>query len=444
MSARGRNLLFAHAIFDALQIDNEKIPNRADYKRAFTAEAVRKIHEAVNELWPPDTKLENVLGKSSDSVSGFYIGDYEAEYIERSIVRHCLYADKIILADPFMHPYVVAPKFNPIVEPNQHRSQTLKNVNRFFRFLPWIEAGLVEFTRTPDDLNRELAWSTLQHAEKLKADPEIRKSLDETAEQLMNLHEDKRAKQFFYSAPDAHLRRIFRDKLSDGAPISEDQFIEYVNSQRDADPDFLEPLDGSGGQLQIMTSGGTVEMARITAEMSGSYLFTDLAVRWEILKKERETLAPVSKIWSPFAKAMQEVDLSFLNNLNLSVALRLRSEGRLEGVRRVLREAWESDRSSDEFDEANAIHLAENLRDSVRESEAEWADIKSDLAKFGAAELAAGAMAAGPLITSGHAQWLAGASLATIAGNAVAAYFKRQGFVKRFPASFFMDLTYKE
>ena len=158
LSARGRNILFAESIFEALQLDNEKVPDLAKYKRAFTSEAVRTIHEAVLDLWPPDTNLERVLKKDSSPVSGFYIGDYETEYLERSIVRHCLYADKIILADPFVHPYVMAPKFNPLFEPAQYRAQTLKNVNRFFRFLPWIDAGLVVFTRTPDDLDRELKW----------------------------------------------------------------------------------------------------------------------------------------------------------------------------------------------------------------------------------------------------------------------------------------------
>lgn len=61
LSARGRNLLFAEAVLDALQLDNEKRPSLAEFKKAFTPDAVRKIHEAIYELWPPSTDLKHVL-----------------------------------------------------------------------------------------------------------------------------------------------------------------------------------------------------------------------------------------------------------------------------------------------------------------------------------------------------------------------------------------------
>lgn len=445
LSARGRNIMFAAAIFDALKLDTEKTPNLSDFKRAFTADAVRKIHEAIFELWPPDTNLEGVLSKNSSKVAGLFIGDYESEYLERSVIRHCLYSDRIILVDPFPHPYVIKPEFNPLNIPEQYRAQTLKNVNRFLRLLPWIEAGLIEFIRTPDDLDRELKWHTLKRAQETSKDPEIEVALKASADDLKARHMDHQSKQMLLlGSPDKYLRDIFRQKLADTAPISEDEFIAYIQKQRDIDPDFLEPLDDAGGQFHILSTGGTIEIARATAEMAGAYLFTDLKVRWEMLQKDRETLAVESKEWSPFAKAIQEADLSFLDNVSLPVAMSLRTDGRLEGVRSVLRKAWNSDLSGDEYDEKNAIRLAENLNDAIGEAKAEWVDIQAELAKFGAAEIAAGFLAAGPLIANGHASWVAGAALAATAGHSLARQLKKRGFERRYPASFFMDLTKDE
>lgn len=442
MSARGRNILFAEAIFDALQLDNEQSPNLAKFKKAFTPTAVRRIHEAIFELWPPNTDLRSVLRKSASSVAGLFIGDYESVYLERSVVRHCLYSDRILLVDPFLHPYGVSPEFNPLENPAQHRLQTLKNVNRFLRFLPWIDAGLIEFIRTPDDLDMKLKRAALEQAHKAVNDPTIKNALQETVDDLSARHRDQQTFQdLVLGAPDSQLRRIFREELADTAPVSEDDFIAYIQQQRDKDPDFLEPIDKSKSQLRFFTSGGTVEIAKATAEMADAYLFTDLKVRWEVLKKDREALAIESKEWSPFAKAVQEADLSFLDNVDLSVALDLRTEGRLEGVRGVLRKAWQANLSSDSYDEANTKRFASNLVEAIEDATAEWEAIKADLVKFGSAELAGGLLAAGPLIAQGHAVWVAGAALAAATGHSLTTRAKKRGFEKRYPASFFIDLA---
>lgn len=45
---------------------------------------------------------------------------------------------------------------SPILNPEQYRVQTLRNVNLWFTLAPWIEAGLVEVIRTPADFNPKL------------------------------------------------------------------------------------------------------------------------------------------------------------------------------------------------------------------------------------------------------------------------------------------------
>jgi hypothetical protein len=442
ISARGRNILFAEAIFDALQLDTDKNIDLSKIKRAVTSNAVRKIHEAVFEIWPPSTDLEFVYSRTSASVAGFYIGDYETDYLEQAVVRHSLYADKILLADPFLHPYVIAPEFNPIQEPEQHRAQTLKNVNRFIRMLPWIDAGLVEFIRTPSDLSRKLAFESSRRASNEIRDSAFDDAMDQTMETLKSRHKGTRSRlDMFFSYPDSHLRRFYRNKFPNNDETEEDKFIQYVQSERDANPDFLETIDKlPSGQLHIMTTGGTIDVAKLTAELAGAYLFTDLKVRWHMLKSDREGLAPTSQVWSPFAKAMQDAKFSFLNAVDLNTALRLRKEERLKGVRSVLRKAWKSELTEDEFDEKNALLIAQNLGDEIQSAQAEWEDIKADIAKFAGLETAGGLLAAGPLIATGHAEWIAGASLAGAAALSGFSQIKRTGFEKRFPASFFMNL----
>jgi len=159
LSIRGRNINFVNRLGDILQLDTiAKASSLKDYKNAFTADAVKKIHEAVMKFWPPDIDIVTTLGRTSTDVSGLYIGDYGPEYILKGIVRHSIYANKILVIDPFVYPKSVRDEFNPIIEPEQYRSQTLKNTNFWFALLPWIEAGIVEVIRTPADFDHRLNW----------------------------------------------------------------------------------------------------------------------------------------------------------------------------------------------------------------------------------------------------------------------------------------------
>lgn len=147
LSVRGRNLYFAARISEALQLDAlGKTRSLKDYKAAFTADAVRRIHEAVMEVWPPHIDIFEVLKRPSADVSGLYIGDYDSEYLKRAIVRHSIYANRILLIDPFVYPASVRDEYNPILNPAQYRAQTLKNVNLWIDLLPWIRAGVVALT----------------------------------------------------------------------------------------------------------------------------------------------------------------------------------------------------------------------------------------------------------------------------------------------------------
>jgi hypothetical protein len=263
-----------------------------------------------------------------------------------------------------------------------------------------------------------------------------------TVAQLRERHgKDQATRLLLLTAPDEQIREKLRAFDESLTTEQEEKFLAYVRQQRERDPDFLEPMGPSNPvQYHLMSAGGFLQSAQFAAEHTGSYLFTDLLARWEVLKRSKETLTKESKVWTPFAKSLQEARFSFLNDLNLGVALRLRQEGRLSGVRGVLREAWNADLTDDEFDEQNAVHLSENLKEKVREAEAEWLDIKAELAKYAGAELAAGLLAGGPLVASGHAWWLAGGAIVAGAAHSAISLYKSKGFKKRFPASFFIDL----
>jgi hypothetical protein len=444
MSIRGRNLLFANAISDALGLDpTAEELSLSNYKMAFTPSAVRRIYESITEIWPRDTNIQSLLERTQTDVSGLYIGDYHPSYVSRALVRHSVYANKILLVDPFPHPYILSNEYNPLLNPEQHRTQTLKNVNFYMSILPWIDAGLVEFIRTPADFDRHLNFESMLRAKTLVANPQLQPALAATVDDLKNRHYKTEALHaMLLSAPDSYIRGIFKELSLGDKKYTEDDFLEYIHSIRDNDPDFLEPL-GTGpksAQLHMVSSGGNYEMASVAARMSGSYLFTDLQAKWAMIEHDRANNNAENVVWSPFAKALQNTKLHYLNNLSLDHALKLRSEGRLEGLRAFLTRVWEKARGNEPFNEQGAIHLATDLTEAVNDAEGEWNEIKKDVVKIVGSSASAGFISAGPVIASGHALWLAAASAVGAASVAIWSRFQRKAYLNKHPAAFFMDL----
>ncbi len=443
LSIRGRNLHFINRIGEILQLDAHTVQSLSDYKKGFTEKAVREIHEAIFEVWAPNSDITNILHSTSDDVSGLYIGDYDIEYISRGIVRHSIYANKILVVDPFIYPSSVRDEYNPIIEPAQYRTQTLKNVNFWLTLLPWIESGLIEVIRTPADFDHRLNWESMQRQKrKLEETAELKEASERSVEEMKERHMEKQTQtHLLLSAPDSYIEGLIKKLGLEQDGYTAKDFLKYVNKQRERDPNFLEPVGpGSDGQLHVMSTGASYDIAQLTASITKSYLVTDIYYKWREIEIDRSKNNAENRVWSPFAKAFQESPLKFLNNLKLEHALQLRTEGRLESLRSFLLKVWKQARTEEPFDETNARLFAEELRDEVSLAKEEWDKIDQDLIKIVGGEAGAGLLAAGPLIAAGHGLFVGAAAAAVGAATLAASYKRRKHFPDRFPAAFFMNI----
>src|ERR1700722_1247698 len=91
-------------------------------------------------------------------------------------------------------------------------------------------------------------------------------------------------------------------------------------------------------------------------------------------------------------------------------------------------------------DSANALLLAEELGEQIRNAEQEWKKIDKDLLKIIGGAAVTGILAAGPLIAGGYANFLAAAVAVAGAGSLLDSTLKRRSFPDRFPAAFFMKV----
>ena len=445
LSVRGRNLQFGLRLADALQLNSlDRTAGAKEYKEAFTPSAVRKIYEAVLDVWPTDTDIVSCLTGIDAEVSGLFVGLYRPEGIQRALVRHSIYANKILLADPFLYPAYMRDEYNPIENPEQYRVHTLKCTNLYFSILPWIQAGIVELIRTPEDFDIKLKLDAYKkQREKFEKNPELAKALDETVAGLTSQYgEEMTHEAMLLAMPDSGLRQQFRQIWPEGAAITEDEFIKHIHRERLNNPNFLAPLDETGGQMHIETSGAAYEIAKITANITGSYLVTDLKSRWKEIELDREKHGAQNGTWAPFAKAIQDSRLRYLDNVQLEHALTLRREGRLEGLRSFLHRVWRQACQEGPFAEQNAEILALELEDEVRKAENEWKAIGQDLIKISGTGAASGLMAAGPLIAAGYGGFVAAAAFIGAGTAIIHSGRKLRTFQERFPAGFFMGLDH--
>src|SRR5579859_352462 len=246
-------------------------------------------------------------------------------------------------------------------------------------------------------------------------------------------------------APDSYLREKFEELELGKNGLSVDEFLNSIHQEREQDPDFLEPMGPkSKSQMLVMTTGASYPSATMTANITGSYLFTDIYAKWREIELDRESHSAENKVWAPFAKALQNTTLKYLNNLRLEHAFTLRKEGRLESLRGSLEKVWKEARTENQFDSANAVLLAEELAGRIRDAQQEWEKIDKDLLNIVGKTAVGGLLAAGPLIAAGHANFLAAAVVVAGVSPLVNSTRNRRSFPDRFPAAFFMKIRDSE
>lgn len=437
LSLRGRNIAFLAELLDALQIDSFA-PNTsyAEYKKAFTPNAVRRIYESVPILWPSHADYARCMEREKKDSSALYTGSYEPQDVFAALSRHSLYTERIFLTDPFIDPRRVSAKYNPLNHPEQYRAEAIKWSHMWLSLYPWIQAGIVSFIRPPADFIPGM-WQTIYERQHRRFEqPELRQLADaqvEKAVDSISAFDRGTMENFFLRHTDEYFRETYAD-IPEPKP-SLDEFLQYIQKRRDDHPYFVESLENQDGEILIQQTGACYELAKIICAQTNSHVITNLDTRWKEIELDRPNLTGEIALWSPFAKALQNSELQILNSSSLEAALKLRNENRLEGMRLFFRRVWNACKDPNEFLDPNALNLTVELDERVAEAKSEWKKIDQDLFKwFGAAGTA--------LVAGAFANFLPAALAAGVGGTfgMIDAQIKRSAFRERYPAAFFLDL----
>ena len=77
--------------------------NTIEIKKSISRDHIKEVFKLMAWLWPPDTKVLELLPKPEDKLRSLYLGWMRPESVLQSVVRHSLYCDEILVKNPFVN-----------------------------------------------------------------------------------------------------------------------------------------------------------------------------------------------------------------------------------------------------------------------------------------------------------------------------------------------------
>jgi SEC-C motif len=403
-----------------------------EVKSSISGAQIREFYEFIAALWPPSTNLLQLLPSSDSNLRALYLGEYEPELMVENVFRFCLYTDQVVLINPFENPNIMAEEFNPIVHPEEWKTETLRTIFHLMMMAPWIAKGFVTFIPNPGDFDPVLRKRTWDLAEKrLKDQPHTQKDVDAS---FMK----QRMKRMLLSCPRDYVERTAREMDPSMSDDEIQRLADSIEEERAQDP-FLtgETMDKMPAQMMAMRTGANLEMGMYICQATGAFPYTNMRFRWNEILGAKQQFDPTAEIWSPLTNAFQHLQFKFLDKVGPKFAYSMREDGRLEGFRSYLRKIWKAvDGQPDPSKARNlAIDFRDELTQSYNEAKAEWSKIDLDLLKW-ATPTVAGGLTLGLLSLGLPA---AGFVVAGV-GELLQAHMKRANFRRSVPMSVFIDL----
>lgn len=440
-SLHDRNLQIVDAVYEAFGPLDDDILH---LKTRITADRVRAFYRIIDALSPKDLDPYPLLSEPTQGLRALYTGDARPELLAQNVFRFTLYADQILMVEPFMNPSIMREKYNPLKHPDQYRSDTLRLAFLTLALEPWIRLGLAQFVPDPTDYDLKLKALFLDLARKRfegEGKP-LEEDFAKDVARTVPLFKRDFVRSIEVLPRESLKRKLIREGY---AAESVPGMIDYMKAQLKADPLAIEDLDLEKGELMMLRSAGNLEATLYITETTGAFPYTDLSVRWRELLSATKDANEVTQLWTPLTKAFSELPFQFLNAVDRDFAFRMREENRLLQLRTFLRRVWNSVKESPDASTmgGKARTFSEELQSEYESAKADWKAIESEYHNTRIKDAwVAGLAAVGGALTPGHI----GVGL-SIMGFGISAYLRKKSLNEKIdkfrhtvPMSVFIDL----
>lgn len=341
LSIRERNLFFYEIVTGILGLDRHGPFDWDDARKNLTDEKVAEIHQAVAALWPPDTDLMSLLPRPDSNVlRALYTGLIDPRVTYKNIACFSFYVDEIWIQNPFANGNNMRKEYSPIENPEQYRSDTIKNLMFFFLIMPLVEIGVVNLFPDPWDFSYALRMEVMREAEKRRDSVK----LDERSfKEVKKLYSDD-FKRNIYSLPDDKLRSFLKQASPEMPDEELSKLTDYAKRMNAQDP--LADLNPSKsiekwGQMMLSRITPNLEMSLFLAQAMGATIITDHPYRWaEICSSIPYYFDITQNPWEPFEISLKDFPIKFPMVMDQRVHIEEIYKSEYHSMKEALKRLW--------------------------------------------------------------------------------------------------------
>ncbi|MEQ9217896.1 MAG: hypothetical protein RLO17_07640 [Cyclobacteriaceae bacterium] len=439
MSSLELNIKFYDALNDIFKINKHR--TWAELSKEITIENISETYKVYADIFHSKLNRYSLLPKNkpTEKLTSIFHGTLDGQTIINNVARYSLYCDEIIVFHPLQNPNITHPKYNPITTPEQWKLEFVNALYFYIVLQKWVRAGLVHLIENPFYFDKESREELLKQAEtrvsaleKVFQDPE-----------LMAEHEEMMFEKFKRSLLGMPLDVI--KKTIEGAypRYSKEQIHNLALELKQYEktlPLYVDFGDSSPGNLMVNRAGGNVEMVDAICKLTGAHSYTTQ----KFVKRQLE-LRGTNPFWTKFSSLYSGIDLTYLDSVDTSFALKMREEERISGLRNSLRSLSSFLETSelDKVSEDKILDFNDSIKQEVKRSEEEWMKIINDAKKANATAVF-GSSVIGAIIDPTK---ILVPAIGIPSSAAIVEIFKRKGlksYRAKDPYSVFVDLKNKK
>lgn len=340
-----------------------------------------------------------------------YIGSPSATSFLNNLVRHSLYADQILITDPFQSIVMLDHPRSVRDEPAIWMDVVVNKAIALCAIADWITSDIVRLMPNPYYYHREVLFKSAVEWENrgIKVAPEYTDDVEE--EFLVEL---------LLSEEESHWDALLDSLEALGRPMTDPERAHIKLTAREQEAQFpirfrltremmdkIDPRKGLPSKMIAQGGGTPFHLAPELAKLTGSFMLFEKRRSYDLLV--RNLGRPDSDRFQEIALAFQELEFPFLHNVPIGVALEAHGKGYMAGFRNYLRDTWSLVKTDglDEYSVEASRAFRDRLIDEYANLQQEWDGLRRDF-KLGA--ISRGIWTGASVVVAGTLNWAVGSA----------------------------------
>jgi hypothetical protein len=305
LSESSKGLLFVENVAEQLGIVTTEAG--VELRRPPDANTVSAIADLVVNFWPKDfDPLLSVRGDVADGFSVLFWGPITPNSISAGVTRSSLYADRILVRNPFVDLWLFHPKQSPLMRPGAWLSQYCQYAVFIAMLAPWLRSGIVQLVASPLCFSTSLSGPLVSEC---RASVAVDRVAEEFGSELMI----QMAVDCALQVPEANRLDVLRSRTFSGA------MFEFAKLQLAAtlrtDPvraRIPTPIAYRDGQLTMTGDGLSLPAAKLLAAAAGAEIMTTNSFVAKVIRADADLSSSPGR---DALDAFSNLKFGFLNNV---------------------------------------------------------------------------------------------------------------------------------